>query len=191
MLLCMDITSLFFPWRFKFSSFKCFVVSTINARSRIHFVLLISKTSCSFISKTKLFHFSNQRTFSTTCHKITSKFLCSMAYFHNHIPGHEVRKFFSNNKLWVTSSDEHCKLCNIIDIRAFIHSYGESFIVFRNITQLNPQIICSVIYAFSHCVSCETNTLLIYSIRTHNFGSFDQTFFNKLPTCERFSIGCS
>jgi hypothetical protein len=44
------------------------------------------------------------------------------------------------------------------------------------LTQLNHQIIYSVFCAFSYRVSCETNTSkIIYFIRTHNFGSFDQT----------------
>jgi hypothetical protein len=53
--------------------------------------------------------------------------------------------------------DEYCKLCNLNDVCAFIHSYGESFEVFRNVTQLNPQIICNVIHAFSYSVLRKTN----------------------------------
>jgi hypothetical protein len=53
----MDVMNLFSPWRFRFNSFKCFVMSTINARFRIHFLLLMFETSCSFISENKIILF--------------------------------------------------------------------------------------------------------------------------------------
>jgi hypothetical protein len=42
-----------------------------------------------------VFHFSNQRNFSSPCAKIDSEFQCSMGNLHNHIPCRQVKSKLS------------------------------------------------------------------------------------------------
>jgi hypothetical protein len=73
-------------------------------------------------------------------------------------------------------------------MRAFIHSVGESFEIFRNVTQLNHEIALEIICFLSYGFSCETNTLKIfYVVRTHIFQFRSKSLIN-CPSVKGFEL---